>query len=170
LPLVELLLLLHFKLEEFTLLDQPVQLAHGSFTVHGVEELFLSQRRQLPTERMDWEIHFPDLVEDKHVYVADVDLEEVVAALDVVGGHVVLHLELEQLVVVGDVHHEYRDVEAFLQLLVVHPLGLHLDVAFVEVGHLVEQLGAPLVFLRVFHNFVFGRSVILGGNWYISAN
>lgn len=155
LPLVELLLLLHFKLEEFTLLDQAVELAHGRFTVHSVEELLLSQRRQLPTEGVDREVHFPDLFEDEHVDVADVDLEEVVAALDVVRGHVVLHLELEQLVVVGDVHHEYGDVEAFLQLLVVHPLGLHLDVGFVEVGHLFEQLFASLVFLRVFHHFAF---------------
>jgi len=100
---------------------------------------------------VDGKLHLPDLVEHEHVDVADVDLEEVVAALDVLVRHVVLHLELEQLVLVRDVHHQDRDVEAFLQLLVAHPLRLHLDAALVELRHLLEQLRLALVFERVGH-------------------
>lgn len=159
LPLVELLLLLHLELQELALLDEPVQLAHGRLAVDRVEELLLGERRQLPAEGVDRELHLPDLVEHEHVDVADVDLEEVVAALDVVVRHVVLHLELEQFVLVRDVHHQDRDVEALLQLLVVHPFGLHLDVAFVEFGHFLEEVRLALVFERVGHFHRLGRIV-----------
>jgi hypothetical protein len=84
---------------------------------------------------MYWEINFPDGIKDLYIDITNIDFEEVITAFNVIVNHLILHVQLEHLVLIGDIHHENRDVEPFLQVIIIHKLYFHFDFIFFKFWH-----------------------------------